>query len=125
MINCMENYNLNEEDIKKIRKFQEILNKGYYANGKEVTDVYNRVLNKNVQVTGCGPCLRGRATELVRFLDAYEKEQCKISGVTNDFKDENNVPVEASDSDLVIEPITMKVKENKPLKTKPGRSKKK
>ena len=116
--------NWTDEDIKIVEKFQDIMNKGYYANGKEVTDVYNRVLGKNVASTGCGPCIRGRITELVNALNRF-KEQCKISGVTNDFKDENNVPVEASDSDLVIEPITMKVQENKPLRTKPGRPKKK
>lgn len=68
--------NINQEDIKLIEKFIEIKNKGYYADGKQLTEVYNRVLNKNANVTSCGSCLRQRVNELESALN-YFKELTK------------------------------------------------
>lgn len=68
--------NFTKEDIDKIEKFIEIKNKGYYADGAQVTEVYNRVLGKNVNVTNCGSCLRGRISELEAALNRF-KEICK------------------------------------------------
>lgn len=58
-----------KEDIELVEKFIEIKNKGYYVDGKQLTDVYNRVLNKKVNVTNCGSCLRGRTNELEAALN--------------------------------------------------------
>ena len=41
-----------------------------------LTEVYNRVLNKNVNSTSCGSCLRGRISELEAALNRF-KEICK------------------------------------------------
>ena len=85
-----------KEDISLIEKFVEIRNKGYYADGGQVTDVYNRVLEKNVNVTNCGSCLRGRITELedaLRRFKTLAKEQ-ETTEVNNDTQEENNEPVE-------------------------------
>ena len=68
--------NWNQEDIKLVEKFIEIKNKGYYCDGTQLTQVYNRVLGKNVNVTNCGTCLRGRISELEAALK-YFKEMCK------------------------------------------------
>ena len=68
--------NWNQEDIKLVEKFIEIKNKGYYCDGTQLTQVYNRVLGKNVNVTNCGTCLRGRVSELEAAL-RYFKEMCK------------------------------------------------
>lgn len=65
-----------KEDIELVEKFIEIKNKGYYCDGKQLTEVYNRVLEKNVNVTNCGTCLRGRVSELEAAL-RYFKEMCK------------------------------------------------
>lgn len=62
-----------KEDIELIEKFIEIRNKGYYADGKQVTEVYNRVLEKNVNVTNCGSCLRQRVGELQQALDQFKR----------------------------------------------------
>lgn len=56
--------NWTDEDIKTVERFIEIKNKGYYADGKQLTDVYNRLLGKHVNVTQCGSCLRQRVGEL-------------------------------------------------------------
>ena len=68
--------NFTKEDIDKIEKFIEIKNKGYYCDGAQLTAVYNRVLGKNVNVTNCGSCLRGRISELESALNRF-KEICK------------------------------------------------
>lgn len=68
--------NWNQEDIKLVEKFIEIKNKGYYCDGTQLTQVYNRVLGKNVNVTNCGTCLRGRVSELEAALNQF-KEMAK------------------------------------------------
>lgn len=63
----------NNEDIKMVEKFIEIKNKGYYVDGKQLTEVYNRVLEKNANVTNCGSCLRQRTQELENALNQFKK----------------------------------------------------
>lgn len=95
-----------KEDIELIEKFIDIKNRGYYADGKQVTDCYNRVLEKNVNVTNCGSCLRGRIQELEDALNAFKRLSEKVE-VTN--------------------PTTVSQEENKPIqeeKRRVGRPKK-
>ena len=95
-----------KEDIELIEKFIDIKNRGYYADGKQVTDCYNRVLEKNLNVTNCGSCLRGRIQELEDALNAFKRLSEKVE-VTN--------------------PTTVSQEENKPIqeeKRRVGRPKK-
>lgn len=90
--------NWSQEDIKLVEKFIEIKNKGYYCDGTQLTQVYNRVLGKNVNVTNCGTCLRGRVSELEAAL-RYFKEMCKkqeieASEALKDDKVDNVTPEE-------------------------------
>lgn len=62
------------DDVKLVEKFIQIKNKGYYANGGELTVVYNRVLEKNVPPTNCGSCIRARITELENALNQFKKQ---------------------------------------------------
>lgn len=78
-----------KEDIELIEKFIEIRNKGYYADGKQVTDVYNRVLEKNANVTNCGSCLRQRVGELQQALDQFKRlSEAKTEEKVDDTKEE-------------------------------------
>ena len=61
--------NWTDEDITMVEKFIEIKNKGYYADGKQLTDIYNRLLGKHVNPTNCGSCLRQRTNELEGALN--------------------------------------------------------
>lgn len=61
------------DDISLVEKFIDIKNRGYYANGGELTAVYNRVLEKNVASTNCGTCIRQRINELEVALKQYKK----------------------------------------------------
>lgn len=60
-----------KEDIELIEKLIEIKNRGYYCDGKQLTEVYNRVLEKNVNVTNCGSCMRQRIGELEEALNRF------------------------------------------------------
>lgn len=61
--------NWTDEDITMVERFIEIKNKGYYADGKQLTDIYNRLLGKHVNPTNCGSCLRQRTNELEGALN--------------------------------------------------------
>ena len=76
--------NFNKEDIIKIRKLEEILKRGYYADGKEVTDLHNRVLGTRLSSTNCSSCIKQRINALVQALNHFEsicqKQQINASG---------------------------------------------
>lgn len=69
------------EDVKKVEQFIEIRNRGYYCDGKQLTEVYNRVLGKNLPPTNCGSCMRARIQELENALNSFKK-QMENSGYT-------------------------------------------
>lgn len=88
----------NKEDIESVKKLIEIKNKGYYADGKQVTDLYNRVLQRNVTPTNCGSCIRNRIKELEDALKEFEKtlseaqETISTASVDNVSTSEDNKP---------------------------------
>lgn len=77
-----------KEDIEKVEKFIEIRNKGYYCDGTQLTEVYNRVLQKHVNPTNCGSCLRQRVNELADALDKFKRQL----EVEKKKEEENNKP---------------------------------
>lgn len=93
-------YTFTAEDIKLVKKFIEIRNRGYYASGQQVTEVYNRVLHKNSPSTNCGSCIRGRISELEKALREFEKlsekvqETVKTEEVDNVSTNEEKTPQE-------------------------------
>jgi hypothetical protein len=88
-----------------VEKFIEIKNKGYYVDGGQVTDVYNRVLDKRVNVTNCGTCIRGRISELEAAL-RYFKEMCKKQEIeaSEALKDDKVDNVTPEENNEVVEP---------------------
>lgn len=65
--------NWTKEDISMVEKFIEIKNKGLYADGAQLTEVYNRVLDKRVNTTNCGSCIRQRIKELEDALNYFKR----------------------------------------------------
>lgn len=61
------------DDVTMVEKFIEIRNKGYYCNGGQLTEVYNRVLEKRVPPTNCSSCMRARIAELETALNQFKK----------------------------------------------------
>lgn len=80
---------INEDIIKKIRNWGEIANKGGYANGKDVTEIYNQVLGKNVPSTNCSSCIRQRVRELNKHLDLIEAQTTNKEEQNNEQKSTN------------------------------------
>lgn len=95
------------DDVKLVEKFIEIKNKGFYCDGGQLTEVYNRVLEKNVPTTNCGSCMRARISELEQALTQFKK-QMELSGMT-------------STEELVneIDAVEKELKEEKPKKGRP------
>lgn len=93
---------ISSENLKLIRKFQEIGQKGYYVSGEQLTAVYNEVLGKRVNSTNCSACLKARLNELVDAADRFERM----------------IQLEKKE-----EPATVKEEENKAVKKAKNKSK--
>ena len=85
--------NFTKEDIELIEKFIEIKNKGFYADGKQVTDVYNRVFDSRLTPTSCGSCIRGRIQQMENELNHF-KTKIKAQEELNNDKVDNVSPDE-------------------------------
>ena len=87
----------NKEDIEKVEKFIDIRNKGFYCDGAQLTEVYNRVLEKHVTPTSCGACLRQRVNELAEALERFKRlsEASKPDEPTTTKEEENKELTEA------------------------------
>jgi hypothetical protein len=79
------------DDIKMVEKFIEIKNRGLYCDGGQLTEVYNRVLNRKVNPTNCGSCIRQRINELEAALNKFKmlSEELKEQEVDNVPQEEN------------------------------------
>lgn len=97
------NYNFTEDDIKFVEKAVELKNKGYYIDGNQLTEVYNRILNKRVNTTSCGSCLRQRISELEGALNHYKAKEAISS---------------PSESVEEVEPTVIKEDKNKSIRKK-------
>jgi hypothetical protein len=77
----MSTMELTNEDKEKIEKLVSILNRGWYANSKEVTDLYNKYIRSGqtpVASTSCSSCIRQRVLKLKTFLtETIKKEEEK------------------------------------------------
>jgi ribosomal protein S21 len=81
--------NWTNDDILLVEKFIDIKNKGYYADGAQLTEVYNRVLDKRVSPTNCGSCIRGRINELEEALNRFKRMSEKASESVSEVKVED------------------------------------
>ena len=83
--------NWTNEDVKLVEKFIEIRNKGFYCDGGQLTEVYNRVLDKRVAPTNCGSCIRARINELEGALNSFKKlSETKTEDKVEDIPQEEN-----------------------------------
>lgn len=62
------------EDIAWVEKLIEIKNRGGLADGRIVTNLYNKLLQKNERPTSCGSCIRGRVQQLENWYNNYKKQ---------------------------------------------------
>lgn len=100
--------NWTDEDIKTVEKFIEIRNKGYYADGTQLTQVYNRVLDKRVNPTNCGSCIRQRINELEEALNRFKR----LSEASEQVEPRPSKGLEGNEVEL---PTVTPEEENKPI----------
>lgn len=106
------NYTFTKEDVELVEKFIDIRNRGYYVDGAQLTQVYNRVLHKNVNTTSCGSCLRQRVAELETALNHFKS----VSSLSEASKPEEPRPSKGLEGNEVELPTVMKEEENKAVK---------
>ena len=98
------NYTFTNDDIAFIERAIELKNKGFFIDGKQVTDVYNRVLQKRANPTNCGSCIRQRISELEAPLNSFKAKMGQESvpevKVDNTPQDENKAVVEARNDEI-------------------------
>lgn len=68
---------ITEQERQAIRRFAEAKNRAFRINANEVTDLYNKILNKTARYTNCGSCIRARVCDLERWLNQYEIDEKK------------------------------------------------
>ncbi len=100
-----------EEDKTLVRKFISIKNRGLYVDSMQLTEAYNRILEKNVRNTTCGSCMRARVSELENALKQWEKEEIKAQEA---LKEEQPTPIKEE----VKEEPTEQKKRGRPKKNK-------
>lgn len=90
----MIEYNFTQEDITFVEKAIELKKKNFYIDSTQLTEVYNRVLNKRVAPTNCGSCLRQRITELEGVLLHFKASEAKKAQELDNIKEDKNKAVE-------------------------------
>lgn len=93
---------ISEEDKILIKKLINIKNRGYHCSGKQVTEIYNRVLNKNAKPTSCSTCIRGRIQELENALKQYEAEEAQKKA-QEELKQEEPTPIKEEEKQAPTE----------------------
>ena len=82
---------ITDSNMEKIRKFKHMLSSSYYADGGEVTEVYNEVFGRHERPTNCGTCIRQRMVQLVGAMEAIERRLEEVESKANDVvKKEDN-----------------------------------
>lgn len=72
-----QNITISSEDAEFIEFAYSLINSAKYPSFTKVTEVYNRVYNKQLSSTSCGSCIRQRVLELKNTLDKLNEEILK------------------------------------------------
>ena len=91
-----QNITISSEDAEFIDFAYKLINSAKFPSFTKVTEVYNRVYNKQLSSTSCAQCIRQRVLELKATLDRInmeilkEKEDDKVNDdkVATDKKDD-------------------------------------
>ena len=72
-----QNITISSEDAEFIEFAYSLVNSAKYPSFTKVTEVYNRVYNKQLSSTSCAQCIRQRVLELKNTLDKLNEEILK------------------------------------------------
>lgn len=62
---------ITSDDIKKVRAFVDIKNRGMVASSVEVTTLYNKLTNAYHANTTCSTCIRQRIEQMEKIVNDY------------------------------------------------------
>ena len=105
--------NFTEKDKELVRKFINIKKRGLYVDSMQLTEAYNRILDKNVRNTTCGSCMRARIAELETALNKWEADEAKLKA-QEALKQEEPTPIKEE----IKEQPTEQKKRGRPKKAK-------
>lgn len=108
--------NFTEQDKELVRKFINIKKRGLYVDSMQLTEAYNRILDKNVRNTTCGSCMRARIAELESALNKWEADEAKQAEIKaqDALKEEEPTPIKEEEK----EQPTEQKKRGRPKKAK-------
>lgn len=76
-------------DILIMDKMIGIVKRGYYLAGSDVTNLYNKIFQKNLRNTNCGTCIKQRYAELERAYKHFKAElEAQSKKVEEEVKEE-------------------------------------
>lgn len=76
-LSMKQNITISSEDAEFIEFAYKLCNSAKYPSFTKVTEVYNRVFNKQLSSTSCGQCIRQRILELKATLDKINADILK------------------------------------------------
>lgn len=120
-INMKQNITISSEDAEFIEFAYSLVNTSRYPSFTKVTEVYNRVYNKQLSSTSCGACIRQRILELKNTLDKLNEEILKENNeIKNggEIKKESKEVEEKSEEDQGVEEAEQK----KPKRGRPSKN---
>ena len=127
-----QNITISSEDAEFIEFAYSLINSAKYPSFTKVTEVYNRVYNKQLSSTSCGACIRQRILELKNTLDKLNEEILKEKEIIllkenneikngGEIKKESKEVEEKSEEDQGVEEAEQ-LKEKKPKRGRPSKN---
>ena len=116
-----QNITISSEDAEFIEFAYSLINSAKFPSFTKVTEVYNRVYNKQLSSTSCGSCIRQRILELKATLDKLNEEILKENNeIKNggEIKKESKEVEEKSEEDQGVEEAEQK----KPKRGRPSKN---
>lgn len=123
-----QNITISSEDAEFIEFAYNLVNSAKYPSFTKVTEVYNRVYNKQLSSTSCAQCVRQRILELKATLDKLNAEILKEEETENKINNKNNYKDEINENGKEVEEKSEEdqgVEESEQKKPKRGRPSKK
>ena len=119
-----QNITISSEDAEFIEFAYSLINSAKFPSFTKVTEVYNRVFNKQLSSTSCAQCIRQRILELKNTLDKLNEEILKENNeIKNggEIKKESKEVEEKSEEDQGVEEAEQKkIKRGRPSKNNQG-----
>ena len=99
------------DQLQAMERMINIVKRGYYIAGKDVTKLYNEIFNKELPVTNCSSCIRQRFAELRQSYNNYIESQKALETETvNEIQD---APIVVKQTKKITKPKAKTIKKIK------------